>query len=52
MQASKYPADEVGGCLSGIIVGCLVELYVKVLCSYYSGMLSGTPCRGAAGFIL
>jgi hypothetical protein len=53
VQASKHPADEVGECLAGIIAGCLVELRVGVLRgSYCSGMLSGTPCRGAAGFIL
>ena len=52
MQASKHPADGVGGCLAGVIAGCSVELRVGVLRgSYCSGMFSGTPCRGGVGFI-
>ena len=52
MQASKHPAHEVGGYLAGIIAGCLMELRVVVLRgSYCSGMLSGSLCRGAMGFI-
>ena len=53
MQASKYPADEVGRSLVGVIAGCLVELRVGVLRgSYCSRKLSGTLCWGASGFIL
>ena len=52
VQASRHPANEVGGCPAGTIAGCLVELRVGVLRgSYYDGMLRGTPCRDAAGFI-
>ena len=51
MQASKHPADDVGGCLVGFIAGCSVELRVGVLRGSYNGMLSGTPRRGATGFI-
>ena len=53
MGTSKHPDVEVGGCLAGIIAGFLVELCVGVLRgSYYSRMLSRTPCRGATGLIL